>query len=459
MKTLYEHLCGYAGLDRISFAMPGHKGGRGFSREFKARLAEIDVTELADTENLYAPRQVLSQAQQRLAELYGSRKSFFLTGGSTEGIHVMIYSACSGGKLLVNRTCHRSVVNCCVLGGIEPVFIPQETDGELLVPKCVTPESVEKCLAENDGVDAVMITTPSFYGQIADVEAIARVCHKHGVPLLADEAHGAHFAAEGMPKGAIYCGADMAVQSAHKTLNALNQAAYLHAAGDIVDIARVSALVGMVGTSSPSYPVIASAQLAAEELSDGSWQRLADYLGKKKHGIMKRTRLVMPKRSCDPARVVFGFKNYAVTGYEAERRLRQEYNIDIEMADHKNVVCIVTPSNTREEIDLLFEAAEQICAGAGEERGTLLPDPPLPEPAVSPRRAFYADGEILPLEKAAGRISKSAVCAYPPGSALLSFGERISSGMIEYVNTIKTMGAAIEGLEPDGGVRVMSESL
>lgn len=457
MKTLFAHLCGYAELGRISFAMPGHKGGRGFSADFKEKLVMTDVTELADTENLHAPKQTLAQAQERLARLYGSKKSFFLTGGSTEGVHIMIYAACAGGKLLVNRSCHRSVINCCVLSGIEPVFIPQETDAQLLVAKCVTPESVEKCFIENPDAAAVLITTPSYYGQIADVEAIAKVCHRHGAPLLADEAHGAHFAADGMPMGAVYCGADMAVQSAHKTLNALNQAAYLHVSGDIIDIARVTALTSMIGTSSPSYPIAASAQLAAEELSDGSWRRLADYIEEKKRGLLKRTRLFMSEG--DPARAVFGFRDYDITGYEVERRLRQEYNIDIEMSDYKNAVCIITPSNTQEEIDLLFEAVERICAETGRGGGMLLPSAPLPTAAVSPKRAFYADGETVPLEKAAGRVSKALVCAYPPGIALVCFGEQISKEMIEYINTIREMGASVEGLEPDGGVSVMLESI
>lgn len=458
METLFEHLCRYADSGRISFAMPGHKGGRGFSEEFKSRLCTIDVTELADTENLHSPGEVMSDALRRLSEIYKSGRSYFLTGGSSEGIHIMIHAAASSGKLLVNRTCHRSVINCCVLCGAQPVFIPQRINPELEIPECAAAQDVEECIEKIPDIGAVLITSPSFYGQVADIAGIAKVCHAHGIPLLVDEAHGAHFAADGMPESAICCGADMVAQSAHKTLNALNQAAFLHIKSNILDVNRIDALTSMVGTTSPSYPMVASAQLAAEELCGGKWRELAEYISKKKVQILKKTAIVMPTGNIDPTRVVFCFKNYSITGYEAERILSERYNIDAEMSDCRNVVCIVTPSNTYAEIDALFDAAEEICAQTECAcAGYAISIPPQPIAASSPRDAFYAKGEFVPFCTAAGRISKTAVAAYPPGIALIGFGERITDDMIEYIESIRAQGALIEGLTPDGNISVVAE--
>ncbi|MBS7299289.1 MAG: aminotransferase class V-fold PLP-dependent enzyme [Eubacteriales bacterium] len=447
MSTLFDHLLTYSKKNRISFAMPGHKGGAGLLAELKNHIGEIDVTELSDTENLHSPKSVIKSAQKKLSELYGSSESFFLTGGSTEGVHIMLCSAVKNGKLLVNRNCHRSVINCAVLAGFDLDFIPQELDVGLNCPMPPSAETIDSILKREKNIDAVMITSPDYYGHIADVEGIAKVCHSCNIPLLVDEAHGAHFAANGMPMGAIKCEADMAVQSAHKTLNALNQAALLHIKSDIIDSKTVRTLTGMVGTSSPSYPIVASAELAVEELNSKKWLELSDYIKTKKDELSKSTRIIYPQGITDPARIVFGLGNYNITGYEAEVILREKYNIDVEMSDRFNVVCIATPSNTFSEIDTLFDAIKAILVNREETSGTVLNMPSLPERVMPPRAAFRSTCELVPLERSVGRVARTNVAAYPPGIALLCYGEKITKEMTEYIKNIKGLGAEIEGLE------------
>lgn len=456
MSTLFKHLLTYAKKNRISFAMPGHKGGAGLLDEFKNHIAQIDVTELSDTENLHAPKSVIKAAQKRLSDIYGSDESYFLTGGSTEGVHIMLHSAVKGGRLLVNRTCHRSVINCAVLAGFDLEFIPQELDFGLNVPMPPKAEAIEKILKSSSGIDAVMITSPDYYGHIADVEGISKVCHRYNLPLLIDEAHGAHFAADGMPKGAIKCGADMAVQSAHKTLNALNQAALLHIKSNIIKTQTVRALTTMVATSSPSYPIVASAQMAVEELSGREWYELSEYISLKKEELKKKTKIIYPIGKTDPARIVFGFGNYALTGYEAEGILREKYNIDVEMSDRYNVVCIATTANTKGDIDSLFSAVEELLTKRAESIADAFKMPCLPERVMSPREAFRSEYEFVSIEKAVGRIARTNIAAYPPGIALLCYGERITKEMTDYITHIKELGADIEGLE-DGKVPVIAE--
>lgn len=456
MDTLFEHLLKYADSGKISFAMPGHKGGRGFSKEFCENLCRIDVTELSATENLYSPGSVIKEAQNFISKLYRSKKSYILTGGSSQGIHTMLHCAYKGGRLLVDRSCHRSVINFCVLSGMEPVFIDQKIDPDLGVPLPPEPYAVEEALKNSTGIDAVLITSPTYYGHIANIKEISEICHKRNIPLLADEAHGAHFAARGMPECAISCGADMAAQSAHKTLNALNQAAYLHVGSEIFNPDKVLKVLKMTGTSSPSYPIVASAQQAALELLSDSWKDLCDYIDSK-YDMLKNTSLVFPKGVHDRSRIVFGFKNYNISGYDAEKILSSDFGIDIEMADHKNVVCIATVSNTKEEIDTLFSAVKKIADSAKMQKPPVYTPVPKPKSVLSPRSAFLGKEELLPLDKSSGRIAKTIITAYPPATPIVIYGEKISQSVLEYIKTLKSLGANIDGLSPDGRIAVVSE--
>lgn len=451
MKNLFEKLTRYARLGRASFAMPGHKGGRGFSEEFKNKIAEIDVTELADTENLHAPRSLLVSASERLAKTYRSERSFFLTGGSTSGVHIMMHAV--GGTILVNRNCHRSVINCAALSGIRLKFLKNSTDKNLLCPLPPTADEVERALSADGDICAVMITSPDYYGHMADITAISKVCHSHRVPLLVDEAHGAHLPSFG--KGAIIEGADMAVSSAHKTLNALNQAAYLHIKSGLIDKERVQALTKMVGTSSPSYPIVASAELALDGIGD-QWQKLADYIDKKREELRTSTKILFPEGETDRTRIVFGLSRYEITGYEMETLLRERYNIDTEMSDRFNVVAIATPSNTKDEIDSLFTAVGEILSKTASSAEREVPLPPEAAERMSARDAFYAKGEMLELSKAAGRISRTNITAYPPGTAIVAIGEEITAEHIGYITELQRLGAEIEGME-NGVVSVVSD--
>ena len=316
-------------------------------------------------------------------------------------------------------------------------------------------EETERLIIENE-VDAVLITSPDYYGQLCDTERFAALCHKHGIPLLVDEAHGAHLSAPGLCGGAIKNGADMAVQSAHKTLNALNQAAFLHINSALTDKNRVRSLTSMVGTTSPSYPIVASAELALSALLDNSWNTLCDYIDEKKALLKKKTNIIMPTGSCDRARLVFGFSKYDISGFAVADIFSDRFGIDVEMADAHNVVMIVTPSNTKEETDLLFEAAEYVAKNTPPSvDGKSIKQPPFPEGVMSVRKAFLSEGEEIQIKDSVGRISKTTICAYPPGIALIAFGEPIDAEMLEYIDSLKEAGAHIDGMTRDGYIEAV----
>ncbi len=449
MKNLYERLVGYADKERISFAMPGHKGGKGFSAEFKKNIARIDVTELSDTENLHSPKCEIANAKQALATRFCSKESFFLTGGSTEGVQIMLFCAAAGGRVLTNRNCHCSVVNAAAIAGFDLCYLSQGTDSATMTPLPPTAEEVEAKLCENSDITACIITSPDYYGHIADIEGIAKVCHTHGIPLLADEAHGAALYAKGMQGGAMAKGADMAVQSAHKTLNALNQAAYLHWNSELVDIERVRRVAAMVATSSPSYPIVASAELALSELENSGWRELSDYLGRKREELLTYTDVKFPEGDTDLSRLVIGFSEYEISGYEVATRLREEYNIDIEMADMYNIVCIVTPTNEKSEIDSLFAAVADILSQAQARERIDFLKPPIAKQVMSPKDTLFAKCERVPLQDSEGRIAAATVTAYPPGTAIVAVGEKFSRAAIDYITKIGRMGAEVEGISDD----------
>jgi len=444
MDTLFSRLLDYAKKKRISFAMPGHKGGRGFSEEFKTRVFEMDVTELPDTESLNSPKETIKNLKEKLSEIYGAKESFVLTGGSTSGVHIMLSSAIKNGKLLTQRNCHRSVTNAAAISGFDIEFLPSIYDENTNTPLPPTKEMVEASLKAHNNIDAVLITSPDYYGHIADIKGIGEVLKKCNIPLLVDEAHGAHFPFLKI-SNAIREGADMAVESAHKTLNALNQAAYLHVSGDIISPDTVRTIAAMHLTSSPSYPIVVSAETALA--NSGGWTILDKYIKAKKDLLKKHTKVLYPNGLVDETRVVFCLKNYDITGYEFEKILRDRYNIDSEMSDRLNIVFIITPSNTLPEIDTLFDAAEEILLNTPLKTKENIPLPPIPKKRMTPKEAIHSDGEMVDIENSKGRILKSNITAYPPGSALLVMGEEMSEDLISYINELQKMGHELEGVE------------
>ena len=454
---VFDMLERYRELGHISFAMPGHKGGHGFPAPFLEHICAYDVTELAETDSLHAPREEIREAMRLAAAFYGAEETFFLVNGSTAGIHCMLAAACRrGGKVLVNRGCHMSLIHACILFGLEPVYIPQGLLEGFGVPAPVRPAQVQAALSRHR-VQAVLLTSPNFYGVCADLEEIAAIAHAHRVPLLVDEAHGAHFAAaEVFPQTAIRAGADMAVQSAHKTLNAPNQSAFLHIRSDLVDRERLRAYTVMLQTSSPSYPMVAAMDLARAELEDGQqWGALYRACVALKARIAAQSAICPLTAACaggyavDETRLVFNFSAYQTTGFDVFRKLTEQ-GIDAEMADLDNVVCIATAANTAAELHILEKALLSIAeklppAGTRYEAAP----PPVLEQALPPADAFDAPGVYLPLKQAAGRISKTTAAAYPPGVPVIACGERISPEAAAYLCELQEAGAEITGLRDE----------
>ncbi|MBQ9598754.1 MAG: aminotransferase class V-fold PLP-dependent enzyme [Clostridia bacterium] len=442
---LYEHLRKYASQNRISFAMPGHKNGRGLKRD----LVSLDVTELAATENLYHGGEYVREANRLLAKLYGSDESFILTGGSTAAIQAMISGAVKrGGTLLAAADCHQSVINACTLLGINIRFIPKEIDCDFSVP--LGTDTIEGFITPD--TDAVIITSPNYYGICSNIKRIALDCHEKGIPLLVDEAHGAHFIGSGFPVTAVQY-ADAVCHSAHKTLNAMNGAAYLHLCGKYIDRERAKKAITMFQSTSPSYVIAATADTARAELEKGDmWKTTRELCESFRRATANIGVSVLPND--DVTRIVLNFSGFQITGYEVESILSQS-GIDIEMADMFNIVLIVTPANTKDEMRSLWWTILNIAENVPKRENTIgITAPPVCTETLNPSDAFWSEGEEIALNRSEGRIAKGTVTPYPPGVPVIVTGERIRREQIEYLEEIEAAGGEINGLN-DGKIEIV----
>lgn len=430
METpIYSRLLAYHRKNRISFAMPGHKNLRGLSPD----LQLCDVTELSETVDLHHECDTMNDANRRLSELYRTRQSFIMTCGSTAGVQAMLASVLHPGELLLaSADCHISVVNTCALCGFRLKLIP--IDQELNITR---------------EVRAVLLTSPNYYGKVKDIESAAKICRKWDIPLLVDEAHGAHFiASDKFPQSAVRY-ADMVCHSAHKTLNALTGAAYLHVCGESIDTNRVKRALCSFQTSSPSYPIAASADAARATLEQTCYDNIIDECKAFCEAIERATNIKAMKTD-DITRLVLSFADYDLNGFDVENELSSHFGIDVEMADFENIVLIVTPWNTHNDFMSLFNALRDITDMANViTKRTVFELPPVTEEIVSPSEGWFADTEYVKLSSAEGKVSASAVAAYPPGVAFILPGSRINKAQLDYISELRTVGAKVTGLNDD----------
>lgn len=438
METpIYTRLSDYHKKNRISFAMPGHKNLRGLAPD----LQQCDVTELAATADLHHEDASVRRANELLSELYGSRCSYIMTGGSTAGVQAMIAAALKpGDTLLASADCHMSVINTCALCGFRLRLIPIGFDKEYGVPG-----GLEDFDIDGD-VKAVLLTSPDYYGRVKDIAAAAEKCHAAGVPLLVDEAHGAHFIADkAFPETAARLGADAVCQSAHKTLNALTGAAYLHVCSDMVSVPRIKRALASFQSSSPSYPIAASADAARAVLSETDYTDILKECDGFKTAVSRACGISFLPND-DPTRLVLSFAGYETTGFEVSERLSGYYGIDVEMADLCNIVLIVTPWNTHGDFMELFRALRDILGTLVPRSGNIYECPPSVEGTADPSEGWYADTELVDIDKAGGRTAAATVSSYPPGTGIIITGTVITAQQTDYIKRLIGAGAEIAGI-------------
>ena len=422
---LVDALRAYAGREPFRFHMPGHKGRSLPLAELKW-LAPMDVTELADTGNLYEPGEPFDAAQALWAERFGFEQCQFLTGGSTQGVHTGLALCCKpGGKILLDRGSHRSAFHAMALLDLRPVWLERPWMEQENLAGPIAPGDVEKALDQNPEIKTVCITSPTYSGVLSDVAAIARIVHAHGARLFVDGAHGAHLPFLGLEP---FRGADAVVVSAHKTLPAMGQTALLFTSGFEPD--RVRELASVFGTSSPSYPMMASLDAARdwmEKWGMQKYQRTAARVAE----LRRQFPSLCPGDglTLDPTRLVLK----AGDGHALARAL-EDRGVVPEMADGGHVILICTCQDDEFVFRVLTNKLDELRPLLGD--CPPLPPPPLPEAALTPRQALFAPRETVELERSAGRIAAGQIAPYPPGVPVVAPGERIEKKHLAYLKEI-----------------------
>ncbi|BAY14616.1 Orn/Lys/Arg decarboxylase [Anabaenopsis circularis NIES-21] len=447
------------------FYTPGHKRGQGISPVLADFLGEklfrADLTELAELDSLFSPQGVIQAAQTLAAEVFGAAQTWFLVNGSTCGIEAAILATCGvGDKIILQRNVHSSAIAGLILSGAIPIFINPEYDPVFDIAHSITPNTLESALQQHPDAKAVLTVYPTYYGVCGDLGAIANITHQYNIPLLVDEAHGAHFAFHSeLPTPALAAGADLTVQSIHKVLGAMTQASMLHIQGQRIDRDRISKALQLVQSTSPSYILLASLDAARQQMALNGEQlmsrtlQLAD-IARSQISQIPGLSILSPKlspgfRELDRTRLTVNVTNLGLTGFEAEEILDEELGVTAEFASLQNLTFIISLGNTASDIEQLVQGFKILAQKYRRNRVIVKGQNFVHNweyaVQISPRQAFFAASETLPIEQTGDRICAEIVCPYPPGIPVLMPGEVITTAALAYLQQIQTMGGIISG--------------
>ncbi len=455
-----------------AFYAPGHKQGKGISPELLELLGKsvfaADLPELPELDNLFAPEGVIEKAQELAADTFGAAKTWFLVNGSTCGIMAGILAVCGeGDKIILPRNIHQSAIAGLVLSGAIPIFINPEYDRNEGLAYNVTPDALQQTLKEHPDTKAVMMLHPTYQGICSDLKAIADLTHQYNIPLLVDEAHGAHFAFhDSLPPSAMSVGADLTVQSTHKTLSAMTQASMLHIQGDRICPQRISKALQLVQSTSPSYLLLASLDAARHQI-ETQGKKLMDKTirlateARNQIATIPNLSILQPhtKRGChhfDLTRLTINVSQLGITGFEADEILHEQLNVTCELPLLQHLTFIISLGNTPQDIQNLIQSLTKLPHYPVQARHALsLASPYYPlqtkhalspaSPYYSPRQAYFASTETTPINEASDRLCGELICPYPPGIPLLMPGEVITAKAIEYLQQVVAAGGTITG--------------
>lgn len=457
--NLYDKLQAFTNEEHIPFHMPGHKRNTCFSM---SNPYEWDITEIEGTDNLHHPDGILQEEMERLRRHYHTKDTFLLVNGSTCGILAAIASCCQrGDSILVARNCHRSVYHAMFLLELEPVYIYPKSDNESGILLEISPKQVSQVLKQKN-VSCVIITSPTYEGIVSDIGGIAEVCHSHDVPLIVDEAHGAHFAwGKQFPQTAMEQGADLVIESLHKTLPALTQTALLHRTSDHVSPELLMQYLAIFETSSPSYVLMSSISQCIswlENLPEKAWdiysERLIAFVSSSRK--WKHLKLWRPDNQ-EISKLIIGTWNTNITGVQLAQRLRTEYHIDVEMEAPEYILAMTSIADVDEAMTALTNALSEI------DRSLNSSDTPSSKAAMPPKahvcmnsyEASYQPHRFLPLESCLGCISGEFAFIYPPGIPFLVPGEEITDPIIHYIKQASKYGLTVLGLKDKNNKNIL----
>jgi len=464
---LFDALKKYVDDKTVSFHVPGHKGGRGL-REFRDFVGEnvlnIDVTAgILGLDTICNPLGVICESEALAAKAFGADHAHFLVNGTTSGIQAMILSvAGAGDEIIIPRNAHRSVVGGLILSGAKPVYIKPVIDDYMGIAMGITPESVRKALVEHPNAKAVFVINPTYYGVASNLKEIVKIVHSFGKPVIVDEAHGAHLGFHrDLPLSAMEAGADMSSASAHKLVGSMTQSSILLVKGNLIDDKRVKAALNLTQTTSPSYPLMASLDVARKQIAINGEKMLLNTIKlcedarfelNQIDGLYVMGHDIENTEGCfsyDPTKLAINVRELGLSGFEVEKLLRYKHHIQAELSDLYNVLAVGSIGDDRQSFQTLVKAMDKI-AKSHSNKNVIKFSCELPENqelVVSPRTAFYSETRTVALESAEGEISAEMLMAYPPGIPIICPGERITQEVIEYAKALNAQDCHLQGTE------------
>ena len=467
MERLYRALEIYSQEDYYPFHMPGHK--RNPDTVNTDLPFDRDITEIEGFDNLHHPEGILKKAQETAANVYGTKECYYSVNGSTAALLAAVSAAVPRkGQILVARNCHKAVYHALYLRNLIPTYVYPQMDQKWWINGGISPDKVERALAENPEIKAVLLTSPTYDGVVSDIEKIAEIVHRYEIPLIVDEAHGAHFHFSNyFPTSAAELGADLVIQSFHKTLPSMTQTAVLHNCSDRVDSRLIRRFMGIYQSSSPSYILMASMDACMEKMSsDGNemFREFTKILEKARRRLSecKYIRLVSPEIGTagvfdyDRSKLLFSTRYASMTGSELAQILLEKYHIQVEMETEHYVLALAAVGDSEEGFERLCQAIEEIDQEETQKKKEKreAEEPKARRTAytslsqfMSITDAMESESEIRKLEESVGRISAEFGYLYPPGIPLIVPGEQITGQFIRNMRIYMEEGLYLQGLE------------
>ena len=455
-SSLHEYFTKYSQSDILPLHMPGHKRRSDILPDWN--VWDMDFTEVSGLDNLYEAEEILKEGMDRLAKSFGAIKSFYLVNGSTGGILTAIAACVNKGTILVARNCHKSVYNAAYLNNLRCDYLYPEIIDEWGIYGGISPDAVREALEHNSNIKAVVITSPTYEGIVSDISTIAKIVHEYNIPLIIDEAHGAHFNfIEDCPPSATACGADIVIQSFHKLLPALTQTAVMHVMSDrYVDITRLQRYYSMYQTSSPSYLFMASIDYALEFMegyrNSIELKEYIECLNKTKENFLTFKNIKILQNNIinsnavyglDPTKLLIACREGSLSGAELEEIFLKDYRIQAEMSKGNNVLLMTSVVERAETFGRLREVLADIdkrcegykvmgdmtsCQGMAK-----LEHAHHASVVMTSYEALNAANRSVKLEEAEGAVSAEYVYVYPPGVPILVPGELITDDIIKVI--------------------------
>jgi len=464
---IYEALEQFRKNKVVPFDVPGHKRGRGnpeLVQLLGKQCVELDVNSMKPLDNLCHPISVIKEAEELAAEAFGASHAFLMVGGTTSAVQSMVLTACKKGeKIILPRNVHRSVINALVVNGATPIYVNPDVDKKLGIALGMKISQVEKAIEDNPDAVAILVNNPTYYGICSNLKKIVEIAHAHNMLVLVDEAHGTHFYfGENMPITAMAAGADMASVSMHKSGGSLTQSSFL-LTGPNVSAGYVRQVINLTQTTSASYLLLASLDISRRNLAlrgREAFEEVEKIAAYARNEINKIDGYYAYGEELINGDSIYDFDTTKLTvytldiglaGIEVYDKLRDEYDIQLELGDIGNILAYISIGDRMRETERLVSALYDIRRRYKKDRTGLFDHEYInPSVVMTPQEAFYAEKEeMIPIRETNGRICTEFVMCYPPGIPILAPGERITQEIIDYIVYAKEKGCSMTGPEDE----------